>query len=80
MKNYLTRRGFIRTAAASSAALTWLSARNGPNVFAADADKLQLELIMADPATRALLDTVRLLNIAMMHTARRDHFKFLVRR
>ncbi|MCX7826613.1 MAG: DegT/DnrJ/EryC1/StrS family aminotransferase, partial [Verrucomicrobiae bacterium] len=39
MKNYLTRRGFIRNAAAGSAVLTWLSAQRGPNVFAADADK-----------------------------------------
>jgi len=39
MKHHLTRRSFIHTAAASSAALTWLSARTGPNVFAADADK-----------------------------------------
>jgi dTDP-4-amino-4,6-dideoxygalactose transaminase len=39
MKNHLTRRGFIRNAAAGSAVLTWLSARRGPTVFAADADK-----------------------------------------
>ncbi|MBM3889588.1 MAG: DegT/DnrJ/EryC1/StrS family aminotransferase, partial [Verrucomicrobia bacterium] len=39
MKNPLSRRGFIRTAAAGSAALTWLNARRGPNVFAAEADK-----------------------------------------
>ncbi|MCX6909623.1 MAG: DegT/DnrJ/EryC1/StrS family aminotransferase [Verrucomicrobia bacterium] len=39
MKNQLTRRSFIQTAAASSAAITWLSARSGPNVFAADAAK-----------------------------------------
>ncbi len=37
MKNSLTRRGFIRTTAAASAALTWLGARQGPSVFAADA-------------------------------------------
>jgi hypothetical protein len=42
MNNRLTRRSFIRTAAASSAALTWLSARNGPNVFAADPAKAAL--------------------------------------
>jgi len=35
----MTRREFIRTTAASSAALTWLSARTAPNVFAADAAK-----------------------------------------
>lgn len=39
MKAHLTRRGFIQTAAASSAALTWLSAGSGPNVFAAEAAK-----------------------------------------
>ena len=39
MKDNLTRRGFIRTAAAGSAALTWLSARQSPLVFAAEADK-----------------------------------------
>jgi len=39
MKDYLTRRGFIQTAAAGSAALTWLSARRGPTVFAAEAAK-----------------------------------------
>lgn len=39
MKNPLTRRRFVHTAAAGSAALTWLSARCGPNVFAADAAK-----------------------------------------
>ncbi|MCX6897930.1 MAG: DegT/DnrJ/EryC1/StrS family aminotransferase, partial [Verrucomicrobia bacterium] len=39
MKNQLTRRSFIQTAAAGSTAVTWLSARSGPNVFAADADK-----------------------------------------
>jgi len=39
MKNQLSRRGFIRTAAAGSAALTWLAARHSPNVFAAGADK-----------------------------------------
>ena len=39
MKNRITRRSFIHTTAASSGALTWLSGRGGPNVFAADADK-----------------------------------------
>src|SRR5882762_8191038 len=39
MKNSLTRRGFIRHAAAGSAVLTWLSARRAPLVFAADAAK-----------------------------------------
>jgi dTDP-4-amino-4,6-dideoxygalactose transaminase len=39
MKTHLTRRGFIRTAAAGSAALTGLSARQAPMVFAAEAAK-----------------------------------------
>ena len=39
MKDHFTRRGFIRTAAAGSAALIWLSARRGPTVFAAEAAK-----------------------------------------
>jgi len=39
MKNSLTRRTFIRTTAAGSVALTWLSARRAQNVFAAEADK-----------------------------------------
>ncbi len=39
MKNHLTRRGFIRTAAAGSAALTWLSAQRAPQVFAAETAK-----------------------------------------
>jgi len=39
MKDQFTRRGFIRTAAASSVALTWLGARQAPNVFATEADK-----------------------------------------
>ena len=39
MKDSLTRRGFIRTAAAGSAALTWLGAGRAPDVFAAEAAK-----------------------------------------
>jgi dTDP-4-amino-4,6-dideoxygalactose transaminase len=39
MKNNLTRRAFVRTAAAGSAALAWLSARRAPTVLAAEADK-----------------------------------------
>jgi len=39
MKYSMTRRGFVRTAAAGSAALTWLGARGAPRVFAAAADK-----------------------------------------
>jgi dTDP-4-amino-4,6-dideoxygalactose transaminase len=39
MKDKLTRRAFVRTAAAGSAALTWLSARRAPAAFAAEADK-----------------------------------------
>ena len=39
MKNYFTRRGFLRTAAAGSAALGLRSARPAPTVFAADAAK-----------------------------------------
>ncbi|MBI5821702.1 MAG: DegT/DnrJ/EryC1/StrS family aminotransferase [Verrucomicrobia bacterium] len=35
----MNRRRFLETTAASSAALTWLSAHTGPNVFAADAAK-----------------------------------------
>jgi perosamine synthetase len=39
MKNSFTRRGFIRTAAASSVALSWLGAGRAPNVFAAESEK-----------------------------------------
>jgi dTDP-4-amino-4,6-dideoxygalactose transaminase len=39
MKDHFTRRGFIRTAAASSVALTWLGARQAPHAFGAEADK-----------------------------------------
>src|SRR2546422_11627909 len=39
MKNHLTRRGFIRRAAAGSAALTWLGSRRSPLAFAAEAVK-----------------------------------------
>jgi perosamine synthetase len=39
MKNDLTRRGFVRTVAAGSAALAWLSARQAPLAFAAEAEK-----------------------------------------
>jgi perosamine synthetase len=39
MKNFLTRRGFIRHAAAGSAALTWLNSRQAPQAFAAEAGK-----------------------------------------
>ncbi len=39
MGKNLTRRGFVRTAAASTAALTWPGARRAPMVFAAEADK-----------------------------------------
>lgn len=39
MKDQFTRRGFIRTAAAASAALSWLGAQRAPTVFAAEADK-----------------------------------------
>ncbi|MBI5821808.1 MAG: DegT/DnrJ/EryC1/StrS family aminotransferase [Verrucomicrobia bacterium] len=39
MNNQLTRRHFIQTAAAGSAALTWLGGHSGSNVFAADAAK-----------------------------------------
>lgn len=39
MKPPITRRSFVRTSAATSAALTWLSARLGPNVYAAEAGK-----------------------------------------
>ena len=39
MKDSLTRRRFIRDTAATSAALTWLSARRAPDVFASEAAK-----------------------------------------
>ena len=39
MKTHVTRRGFIRIAAAGSAAASWLSARRAPAVFAAKTDK-----------------------------------------
>ena len=39
MKNLLTRRGFIRTAAAGSAALSWLGVGRSPAVSATAADK-----------------------------------------
>ncbi len=39
MKDKVTRRGFIQTAAAGSAALAWTSADQGPTVLAAGADK-----------------------------------------
>ncbi|MDY0169856.1 MAG: DegT/DnrJ/EryC1/StrS family aminotransferase [Thermoguttaceae bacterium] len=39
MKDKVTRRGFIQTAAAGSAAMAALNAGRGPTVFAADADK-----------------------------------------
>lgn len=39
MNHQFTRRGFIRHAAAGSAALTWLGAGGAPEVFAANADK-----------------------------------------
>lgn len=39
MKHTFTRRGFIRSAAAGSAALTWLGAQKAPMAYAAEADK-----------------------------------------
>jgi dTDP-4-amino-4,6-dideoxygalactose transaminase len=39
MQNQLTRRGFLQQAAVGSAALTWLSTGQGPNVYGADAAK-----------------------------------------
>src|SRR5262245_59009021 len=39
MKRSLTRRAFIRTTAAGSAALAWLSTRRAPWAFAAEAGK-----------------------------------------
>jgi len=39
MKSNLTRRAFVRTAAAGSAALAWLGAQRGPTASAAAADK-----------------------------------------
>src|SRR5262245_6998299 len=39
MKDPVTRRGFIRNATVGSAALTWLSARHSPQVFASETAK-----------------------------------------
>src|SRR5688572_1183410 len=39
MKKSFTRRRFIRQTAAGSAALTWLSSRQAPTVFASEAAK-----------------------------------------
>ncbi len=39
MKSNLTRRAFVRTAAAGSAALAWLGVRRAPRVLAAESDK-----------------------------------------
>lgn len=39
MKKYLTRRGFVQTAAAASAAFAWLGRGGGPMTLAAEADK-----------------------------------------
>jgi len=39
MKDSLTRRGFIRNTAAGTLVLSWLAARHGPTLFAAEADK-----------------------------------------
>jgi dTDP-4-amino-4,6-dideoxygalactose transaminase len=39
MKHSLSRRGFIRTTAAGSAGLAWLTARKSPNLFATEAEK-----------------------------------------
>jgi 8-amino-3,8-dideoxy-alpha-D-manno-octulosonate transaminase len=44
MGNDLTRRGFVRTATAGSAALAWLGGRRAPTVFAADGkEKLAID-------------------------------------
>jgi perosamine synthetase len=39
VKNHLTRRGFVRMAAAGSAAMSWLGGGRVPSVFAADSQK-----------------------------------------
>jgi len=39
MKHSLSRRGFIRTTAAGSAGLAWLTGRHAPNLFAAETEK-----------------------------------------
>ena len=39
MKKQVSRRGFVRMAAAGSAALSWLGGRRAPLVFAAEVDK-----------------------------------------
>ena len=53
MKSNLTRRAFVRTAAAGSAALAWLGVRRAPTVLAAEADKPADAL---DLAIRTLID------------------------
>ena len=39
MKNFFTRRGFIRNTAAGSFAMTWLSSRRAPMAFGGEAVK-----------------------------------------
>jgi hypothetical protein len=51
-------------------ATEFLQGRDGPTLLGMHADALQLELIMTDPAANGLLNPVRLLNVAMMSTAR----------
>lgn len=51
-------------------ATAFLDGRHDAAQLASHANKLQLELTMSnDPSTNAILDPVRLLNIAMMRTA-----------
>ncbi|TGN90896.1 hypothetical protein EOW77_0003420 [Bradyrhizobium yuanmingense] len=51
-------------------ATDFLQGRDGPTLLGMNADALQLELLVMDPAANGLLNPVRLLNVAMMSTAR----------
>jgi hypothetical protein len=48
----------------------FLQGRDGPTLLGMNADALQLELLLTDPGANGLLNPVRLLNVAMMSTAR----------
>jgi hypothetical protein len=51
-------------------ATAFLDGRNDATDLAQNVDRLQLDLLAAsDPSTNGILDPVRLLNVAMMHTA-----------
>ncbi|MBR0855640.1 hypothetical protein [Bradyrhizobium liaoningense] len=51
-------------------ATDFLQGRDGPTLLGMNADALHLELLLTDPAANGLLNPVRLLNVAMMSTAR----------